>query len=115
MIGDALERGDLVEILEDWKQPDTIVHAVIATESRQRRAVSGFLEFMKSRWCSQPGFLEAAHTFGKTEQGQIAFEGCNVSKAATLMRWSAPNEKSGALSREETIVMLTPETQRSTL
>lgn len=78
MIGDALERGDLVEILEDWKQPDTIVHAVIATESRQRRAVSGFLEFMKSRWCSQPGFLEAAHTFGKTEQGQIAFEGCNI-------------------------------------
>lgn len=64
MIGEALRDGSLVQILSDWKQPDTIVHAVISPESRQRPAVAGFLAYMRNRWTSQPGFLAQARTFG---------------------------------------------------
>ena len=63
MIGEGLQNGSLVEILSDWKQPDTIVHAVVSPESRQRPAVAGFLEYMQNRWASHPGFLPRARTW----------------------------------------------------
>lgn len=69
MIGDALRSGALVEILSDWKQPDTIVHAVISPASRHRPAVAGFLEFMKNRWASHPGFFADPRTFEETATG----------------------------------------------
>lgn len=57
MIGEALDSGKLVEILPEWKQPDTIVHAVVSPESRTRPAVAGFIDFVREKWTSQRGFL----------------------------------------------------------
>lgn len=57
MFHEAIEKGELVEILTDWKQPETIVQAVINPSSMHRPAVKEFLEFIQKKWPVTPGLF----------------------------------------------------------
>ena len=55
MFHEQIAKGLLVELLNDWKQPDTIVQAVCNPSSLHRPAVMEFLQFIQKKWPVTPG------------------------------------------------------------
>lgn len=55
MFHEEIANGRLVELLTGWRQPDTIVQAVVNPESMYRPAVCEFLKFIQQKWPQTPG------------------------------------------------------------
>lgn len=60
MFGNALEEGRLVEVLPEWRQPLTMVHAMVSPASRRRPAVTAYVDFIRQACPSIPGFIAPA-------------------------------------------------------
>lgn len=60
MLHNWFQEGRLVEVLSDWKQPHTMVHAVLSERSRSRPIVQKFVQFIKRKWKETPGLFTSA-------------------------------------------------------